>query len=70
MNRNSALALSVVERTCDQIDQGQGYYDGIVNFLNSKENQSILDQSRSDSWPLFKVQNGYFRLSLEYCKPT
>ena len=38
MNRNSALALSVVERTYDQIDQGQEYYDGIVNFLNSKEN--------------------------------
>lgn len=45
MNRNSALALSVVERTClcDQIDQGQEYYDGIVNFLNSKENLLILD---------------------------
>ena len=41
MNRNSALALSVVERTCDQSDQGQEYYDGIVNFLNSKENQSM-----------------------------
>jgi len=38
MNRNSALALSVVERIYDQIDQGQDYYDGIVNFLNSKEN--------------------------------
>ncbi|MCK5916340.1 MAG: ISKra4 family transposase, partial [Deltaproteobacteria bacterium] len=42
MIRNSAHALSYVEHTCDYtINPGQKYYDGIVNFLNSKENFSV-----------------------------
>ena len=40
MSMNSALALSVAE--CSHApDQGQEYYDGIVNFLNSKENHPV-----------------------------
>jgi hypothetical protein len=39
---NPALALSVVEAPYDHaIDQGREYYDGIVNFLDSKENHSM-----------------------------
>ncbi len=42
MSRNSALALSVVERPYNQTtDQGRKYYDGIVNFLNSEESHSM-----------------------------
>ena len=39
MSMNSALTLSVVEHPYDHTnDQGQEYYDDIVNFLDSKEN--------------------------------
>lgn len=39
---NPAFTLSAVEHShAPTIDQGQEYYDGIVNFLNSKENHSV-----------------------------
>ena len=38
MSLNTALTLSAVEHATDQ---GREYYDGIVNFLDSKENHSM-----------------------------
>ena len=42
MSMNPALALSVVEHPYDHTtDQGGEYYDGIVNFLDSEESNSM-----------------------------
>ena len=42
MSLNTALTLSVVEHPYHHAtDQGREYYDGIVNFLDSKENHSM-----------------------------
>jgi len=42
MSLNTALTLSVVEHPYHHAtDQGRKYYDGIVNFLDSKENHSM-----------------------------
>lgn len=42
MRMNTSLNLSVVEHSYDQAtDQGREYYDGIVNFLDSEENNSM-----------------------------
>jgi hypothetical protein len=39
---NPASALSVIEHSYDHtIDQGQEYYDGIINFLDSEESHSM-----------------------------
>ncbi len=42
MSMNHALSLSVKEHSCyHNTDQGQKYYNGIVNFLDSKEIHSM-----------------------------